>query len=86
MRKDIYVEIYLDEFTNSELIEELEQRPLGYGDQRRILKLLKSEDSDKLKIFYENKEKFSVTELQEILAESFITNISDNQLSFVFKD
>lgn len=67
----INVDIDLDEIRTWELIDELENRYLDAGDQKKLVDLLKGEEKEKLKLFYKVIDRFSLSELEEMFKENY---------------
>ena len=76
------IDVSLSEVSNRELIEELEGRYLNSHEQRWLIDLLKSDDKQKLDLFFQVKDKHSLLELEGMLNEKVgEVLVSENQLS-----
>lgn len=81
----VWVDIDLDEVTTSELLDELENRYLRAHEKQCILKLLREDDELKYDLFFQFKDKFSISEFEEMFKEKSInTTTPKEQLKISF--
>lgn len=81
----VWVDIDLDEVTTSELLDELENRYLSSHEKQCILKLLREDDEMKYDLFFQFKDKFSISEFEEMFkGKSINTTTPKEQLKISF--
>jgi hypothetical protein len=68
-RISMYVDVDLDEISTSDLIEELETRPLRLDQQKELAALLRDDDKIQFDLFLQVKDRYSIYELEQLFGE-----------------
>jgi hypothetical protein len=75
--KNIWVSVDLDDMDTDDLLDELENRYLDERDKNILMSILEDNDP-KVKLFMAVKERFTISELEELLQDKYVAAIPKN--------
>lgn len=68
----VWVDVDLEEVSTRDLLDEIEDRYLGTWEQKMLISMIRNEDRAKFDFFFQIKDKFTLSQLEELFKEPCI--------------